>query len=148
MWLYTYALGPISARWLEQRIREDLAFRYLTGGAQPNFWTPNAFRRRHPKALNDLFTQVVELAREAGLARLGHVAVDSTRVKANASPNRVETAEKLRAERAWIRRWQQVCNADDPNEQAGLEVSREQRQALGERLQEIRLGCGHCVRAT
>jgi transposase len=141
VWLYAYALGITSARRLEQRIREDLPLRYLAGGAQPDFWTLNEFRRRHPKALNDLFTQVVELARAAGLGRLGHVAVDSTRVKANASPNRVETIKKLRGERArirrQIRRWQQASNADDPNEQAGLEVSAEQRQALEERLKAI-----------
>jgi transposase len=141
VWLYAYALGMTSARRLEQRIREDLALRYLAGGAQPDFWTLNAFRRRHPKALNDLFTQVLELAREAGLARLGHVAIDSTRVKANASPNRVETVEKLRAERVRIRRrirrWQQACDAEDPNEQSGLALPAEQRQALEQRLREI-----------
>ena len=141
VWLYAYALGVTSSRRLEQRIREDLGFRYLAGGAQPDHWTLNEFRRRHPKALNDLFTQVVELARAAGLGRLGHLAVDSTRVKANASPNRVETVEKLRAERARIRRrirrWQQACNADDPNEQAGLELEPETQQALEERLKEI-----------
>lgn len=141
VWLYAYALGVTSSRRLEQRIREDLGFRYLAGGAQPDHWTLNEFRRRHPKALNDLFTQVVELARAAGLGRLGHVAVDSTRVKANASVNRVETEKKLRAERArirrQIRRWQQACNADDPNEQAGLELKPETRQALEERLKEI-----------
>src|SRR6266581_9487048 len=124
VWLYAYALGMTSSRRLEQRIREDLAFRYLAGGAQPDYWTLNEFRKRHPKALNDLFTQVVELARQAGLGRLGHVAIDSTRVKANASPNRVDSEEKLRAERAkirrQIRRWQQACNAEDPSEAPGL----------------------------
>lgn len=141
VWLYAYALGITSARRLEQRVREDLALRYLAAGAQPDFWTLNAFRRRHPKALNDLFTQVLELARAAGLGRLGHVAVDSTRVAANASPNRTETVEKLRAERGrirrQIRRWQQACNADDPNEQAGLELQAEEQQALEERLKGI-----------
>jgi transposase/IS5 family transposase len=141
VWLYAYALGLTSARRLEQRIREDLAFRYLAGGAQPDFWTLNAFRRRPPKALNDLFTQVVELARAAGLGRLGHVAIDSTRLAANASRQRTETVQKLRAERArirrQIRRWQQACNADDPNEQAGLELRPEEQQALAQRLAEI-----------
>ena len=66
VWLYAYALGVTSSRRLEQRVKEDLGFRYLAGGAQPDYWTLNEFRRRHPKALNDLFTQVVELAREAG----------------------------------------------------------------------------------
>jgi transposase len=142
VWLYAYALQVTSSRRLEQRIREDLAFRYLAGGAQPDHWTLNEFRRRHPKALNDLFTQVVELARAAGLGRLGHLAVDSTGVKANASPNRVETVKKLRAEwariRRQIRRWQQACNADDPNEQAGLELEPETQQALEERLKALR----------
>ena len=141
VWLYAYALGVTSSRRLEQRIREDLAFRYLAGGAQPDFWTLNAFRRRHPKALNDLFTQVVELARGAGLGRLGHLAIDSTRIAANASPARTETVEKLRAERArlrrQIRRWQQACNADDPTEQAGWELRPDEQQALEQRLREI-----------
>src|SRR3970282_1793853 len=79
VWLYAYALGITSARRLEQRIREDLAFRYLAGGATPDFWTLNQFRTRHARALNDLFTQVVELARSLGMGRRGHVRVDSQR---------------------------------------------------------------------
>src|SRR3990172_7083125 len=75
VWLYAYALGVTSSRRLEQRVREDLAFRYLAGGASPDHWTLNEFRRRHGRAINDLFTQVLELAREAGLGRLGHVAI-------------------------------------------------------------------------
>ena len=82
VWLYAYVLGLTSARRLEQRVREDLAFRHLAGGATPDFWTLNQFRTRHARALNDLFTQVVELARSLGMGRLGHVAVDSTRVAA------------------------------------------------------------------
>src|SRR5712692_659583 len=141
VWLYAYALGVTSSRRLEQRIREDLAFRYLAGGAQPDHWTLNEFRKRHPKALNDLFTQVVELARAAGLGRLGHVAIDSTRIKANASPNRVDSEEKLRAERARIRRrirrWQQACNAEDPSEAPGLELAAEERARLERQWKEI-----------
>ena len=52
------------------------------GRAAPDHWTLNAFRRRHAKGLNDLFTRVVELARASGLGRLGHVAIDSTRIAA------------------------------------------------------------------
>jgi integrase len=73
-----------------------LGFRYLAGGERPDHWTLDDFRRRHPKALNDLFTQVLELAWQAGLGRLGHVAIDSTRLKANASPQRVDNLRKLR----------------------------------------------------
>src|SRR2546427_576261 len=102
-WLYAYALNVTSSRRLEQRIREDLAFRYLAGGALPDHWTLNAFRRRHGQGLNDLFTQVVELARASGLGRLGHVAIDSTRIAASASRNRLDTEQVLRDARARIR---------------------------------------------
>src|SRR5271163_3826832 len=69
VWLYAYALSVTSSRRLEQRIREDLAFRYLAGGATPDHWTLNAFRARHGRAINDSFTQVVELARQMGCGR-------------------------------------------------------------------------------
>lgn len=141
VWLYAYALGVTSSRRLEQRIREDLAFRYLAGGAAPDHWTLNAFRRRHAKGLNDLFTQVVEVARAAGMGKLGHVAIDSTRMAANASRNRVDTEQGLREARARmrrdIRRWQKQCDAEDPNEGAGMGVGREALTRLEEQLEEI-----------
>ena len=129
VWLYAYALGGTSSRRLEQRIREDLALRYLAGGAQPDFWALNEFRKRHGRALNDGFTQVVELARSLGMGQLGHVAMDSTRIAANAAADSAETIGKLRTERAKIRkrirRWQQPCAAEDPHEGAGTAVARE-----------------------
>jgi hypothetical protein len=118
-----------SSRRLEQRIREDLAFRYWAGGATPDHWTLNAFRRRHGKGLNDWFTQVLERARASGLGRLGHGAIDSTRIAANASRHRLDTEPALRDERARLRReiprWQRQGEADDPNEGAGGEVGSE-----------------------
>ena len=141
VWLYAYALGVTSSRRLEQRIREDLAFRYLAGGAQPDHWTLNEFRRRHRRALNDLFTQVLEVARDAGLGRLGHVAIDATRIAANASRNRVESEDALRRERAklrrQVRRWQQACDAADPNETPGAVIAPEAQQAVEARLAQI-----------
>jgi len=141
VWLYAYALSVTSSRRLEQRIREDLAFRYLAGGATPDHWTLNAFRRRHTRGLNDLFTQVVELARASGLGRLGHVAIDSTRIAGNASRNRIDTEQALRDERARlrreIRRWQKQCDVDDPNEGAGVEVGKEAIARLERQLEEI-----------
>ena len=85
VWLYAYLLGLTSSRRLEQRVREDLAFRYLAGGAQPDYWALNEFRRRQARGMNDVFVQVLETAQKLGLARVGTVAIDSTRVKANAS---------------------------------------------------------------
>jgi transposase len=141
VWLYAYALSVTSSRRLEQRIREDLAFRYLAAGAAPDHWTLNAFRRRHAKGLNDLFTQVVELARQAKMGKLGHVAIDSTRIAANASRHRIDTEAALRNARARIRRdirrWQRQCNTEDPNEGAGVEVGQEVMERLEKQLAEI-----------
>ena len=138
VWLYAYALGVTSSRRLEQRLREDLAFRYLAAGAQPDYWALNEFRKRHGRAINDVFTQVVELARSLGMGKLGQVAIDSTRIAANAAADSAETMEKLRGERAkirrGIRRWQRQCEEQDPNEGAGMEVGREALERLGQRL--------------
>ena len=124
VWLYAYALGVTSSRRLEQRIREDLAFRYLAAGAQPDFWALNEFRKRHGRAMNDVFTQVVETARSVGMGRLGHVAIDSTRIAANASLGRMESETKLRGERARF--------ASDSTLAAAVRKRRSQRDA-GER---------------
>ena len=66
VWLYAYASGISSARRLERRLVEDLAFRYLAGEARVDNWALSAFRRRHGRAINDAFTQVLELVRDSG----------------------------------------------------------------------------------
>ena len=138
VWLYAYALGITSARRLEQRIREDLGLRYLAGGARPDNWALSAFRRRHARGLNDVFTQVLEMARGMKLGRLGQVAIDSTRIHASASRNRLETEERLRQERAKLRRgvrkWQKLCEEEDPNEGGGTRVHLEQLQQQLEQM--------------
>lgn len=141
VWLYAYAVGITSSRRLEERIKEDLALRYLAGGARPDYWALNDFRRRQKLAVNNTFTQVVELARSLGMGKLGHVAIDSTRIAANAAADEVDTQEKLRRQRAkirkQIRRWQQQCEAEDPNEGAGTRVAREALEKLEQKLAEI-----------
>lgn len=145
VWLYAYATGMTSARRLSQRLGEDLALRYLAGGARVDNWALSAFRRRHAVALNSAFTQVLEMARSLGLGKLGRVAIDSTRIKANASRDRVDSEQRLRSERAKlrrnIRRWQQACDQDD-TEPGGLKVAiQEAERKLAElpgRLQRLR----------
>ena len=138
VWLYAYALGLTSSRRIEQRTHEDLGFRFLAGGHKPDHWTLNQFRKRHPKALNDVFTQVLEAARRLGMGQLGRVAIDSTRVQANASPDRSDQVEPLRRERARlrqrIRRWQKDCNRADQEPSGGEADLPEQWER---RLQEI-----------
>lgn len=145
VWLYGYALGVTSSRRIEQRIREDLGFRLLAGGWKPDHWTLNQFRKRHPKALNDVFTQVLEAARGMGLVQLGRVAIDSTKVQANASPDKSSSKQDLRRERARlrqrIRRWQKQCDRDSselPTPTGGIPAQWEKRlKQIPRQLQEL-----------
>jgi transposase len=126
VWLYAYALGITSARQVERRLVEDLAFRYLSGGQRIDNWALSAFRRRHSRALNDAFTQVLEWAQSQGMVKLGRVAIDSSRIQANASRDRVDSEQALRQTRARLRRqvrnWQKAADGDD-QEPGGLEVA-------------------------
>jgi transposase/IS5 family transposase len=145
VWLYAYASGITSARRIERRLVEDLAFRYLAAEARVDNWALSAFRRRHGRAINDAFTQVLEMVRDSGYGKLGRVAIDSTRVKANACRDRIDTEQKLRNERAklrrQVRRWQQACDGED-TEPGGLQVELakvEQRLAeMPQRLEKLR----------
>ena len=123
VWLYAYALGITSARQLERRLVEDLPLRYLAGGARVDNWALSAFRRRHALALNDCFTQVLEMARTLGLGKLGRVAIDSTRIQASACRDRVDSEQALRDTRASLRRqirsWQQAADRDDAERSRG-----------------------------
>lgn len=137
--LYGFALGVRSSRKIEQRIREDLGFRYLAGGAEPDHKTLCEFLRRHGRRVNDLFTAVLEQLQTAGLGKLGVVALDSTRVKANASRDRVLTEAGLRAERArkrrQVRRWQRELLTMNADENPGGVVAELER--VQQRLAEI-----------
>jgi transposase len=126
VWLYAYALGVTSARQVERRLVEDLAFRYLAAGERVDNWALSAFRRRHGRALNDAFTQVLEWAQSQGMVKLGRVAIDSTRIAANASRDKVDSEQALRDTRAHLRRqvraWQKAADKDDA-EPGGLDVA-------------------------
>ncbi len=100
LWLYGYACGVRSARKLQRATREDVGFRVLCAGNEPDFRTLSEFRRRHLEALGGLFAQVLQLCREAGLVKLGHVAIDGTKVKANASKHKAMSYERMVAEEA------------------------------------------------
>ena len=86
--LYGYATGVYSSRKIETRTYEDVAFRYLAGDRHPDHATLAEFRKRHLAALAGLFTQALLLCAKAGLVKLGHVAIDGTKIKANASKHK------------------------------------------------------------
>jgi transposase len=83
--LYAYAVGERSSRAIERRCREDVAFRVITANAVPDHATIARFRQRHEQALAGVFTGVLRLCAEAGLLSVGLVALDGTKLKANAS---------------------------------------------------------------
>ena len=83
--VYGYATGVFSSRKIARKLHEDVAFRVLAAGNFPAHRTIREFRAFHLKELSELFVQVVRLAREMGLVRLGTIAVDGTKLKANAS---------------------------------------------------------------
>jgi transposase len=133
VWLYAFALKVKSTRKLEQRIREDLGFRFLAGGCAPDFKTLSEFLRGHRGAIVELFTQVLQLLRRAGLARVGEVAIDSTRIQGNASRNRVVQRKLLEKQ---VEQWIHTVE-DDPDRQPGGPVSESERQRVREQLQQL-----------
>jgi transposase len=83
--IYGYCIGKMSSRKLEQATYEEVAFRVLSCNQQPDHDSIAGFRKRHLKELGRLFVQVLQLCERAGLVKLGHVAIDGTKIKANAS---------------------------------------------------------------
>lgn len=83
--IYGYVTGVRSSRGIEKRCHDDVAFRFLAANQAPDFRSIARFRRRHLVALEALFVEVLGLCREAGMARLGRVALDGSKVRANAS---------------------------------------------------------------
>jgi transposase len=119
--LYAYTQGLYSSRRIEKACVERLDFMAVTGMAKPDHSTIAEFRRRHRKALAGLFVEVLQLCREAGLVSLGHVSLDGTKVKANASKHKAmsygrmkEVEPKLVAEvEEWLRKAEQADDEDD-----------------------------------
>jgi transposase len=93
--VYGYATGVFSSRKIERRLHDDLAFRMLGAGNFPKHRTIRDFRALHLLELSELFVQVVKLAGELGLVKLGTVAIDGTKIKANASRHKAMSFERM-----------------------------------------------------
>jgi transposase len=119
--LYAYSQGVYSSRRIARACEERVDFMAVTGLSKPDFRTISEFRRRHLEALKGLFVQVLGLCRQAGLAKLGHVAIDGTKIKANASKHKAMSygrmaveETKLSAEVAgWMRQAETTDRAED-----------------------------------
>jgi transposase len=138
--VYGYATGVFSSRKIARKLHEDVAFRVLAAGNFPAHRTIRDFRAIHLQELGELFVQVVRMARELGLVKLGTIAVDGTKIKANASRHKamsygymVKAEAELKAQiDALLKRASQADEAekDEPELDIPAEIARrEQRLA-------------------
>jgi transposase len=93
--VYAYCVGVFSSRRIQRRLLEDIAFRMLAAGNEPDFRTIAEFRKTHLTALEGLFEQVLRLAYELGVPRVGRVAIDGSKIKANASKHKAMSYDRL-----------------------------------------------------
>lgn len=93
--LYGYCTGVASSRRIERATYDDVAFRFLSADQHPDHDSIAEFRKRHLAALSGLFLQVLKLCQKAGLVKLGHVALDGTKVKANASKHKAMSYDRM-----------------------------------------------------
>ena len=101
--VYAYCVGVFSSRRIERRLVEDIAFRVLAADNQPNFRTISDFRKIHLKTLEGLFEQVLKIALEAGAMKVGRVALDGTKIKANASKHKAMSYDRMKEKEADLR---------------------------------------------
>jgi transposase len=118
--LHGYASGLYSSRRIAKAARERADFMMIVAGDPPDFRTISEFRRRHLKALAGLFVQVLKLAEKAGLVKLAHVALDGTKIKANASKHKAMSYQRMKKREAELEaevdRWLKAAEAADAEE--------------------------------
>jgi transposase len=101
--VYAYCVGIFSSRRIQRRLLEDIPFRVLAAGNEPDFRTIADFRKTHLTALRGFFEQVLRLARELGAPRVGRVALDGSKVKANASKHKAMSYGRMREKQHQLR---------------------------------------------
>jgi transposase len=146
--VYAYCVGVFSSPRVQRRLVEDVAFRVLAAGSTPDFRTIAAFRKTHLAALEGLFEQVLRLARELGTPRVGRVAIDGSKVHANASKHKAMSYDRMRAKQQQLRdevkRLLAQAEATDAAEDATYGTGRSgdelpaERQRRESRLQRMR----------
>lgn len=146
--LYAYSTGTYSSRRMAAKLVDDVAYRLLAAGNSPDFRTLSDFRKTHGVALSGLFVQVLQLCAAAGLVKLGRVAVDGTKVKANASKHKAMSYARMSEREAALQqqvsellaRAQATDDAEDVEhgeDRRGDELPEELQRAEG-RLAKIR----------
>jgi transposase len=120
--VYAYCVGVFSSRKIQKRLVEDVAFRVLAAGNQPDYRTISDFRKIHLDALQGLFEQVLKLALTAGAIKIGRVALDGSKIKANASKHKAMSYKRMKEDernlRAEVRKLFNQAKAADDDEDA------------------------------
>lgn len=98
--VYAYSVGVYSSREIERRLHDDIGFRYLAAGNFPDYRTICTFRKRHLGDFKRLFLEVLKLCQKVGLVKLGTVAIDGTKIKANASKHKAMSYGRMKQEEA------------------------------------------------
>lgn len=132
--IYGYATGVVSSRKIEQKTIEDVAFRVIAGNQSPDHSRISEFRRRHGEVFEDLFLQILKLCRKAGLVKLGHVAIDGTKVKANASKHKAKSYERMKTDEEVLK--QKVKALIEQAESVDAEEDRKYGHRRGDELPE------------
>ena len=101
--LYGYCVGVVSSRKIEHATHGDVAFRYLAADTHPDHDTVSEFRRIHLDGLAGLFVQALRMCEQAGLVKLGHVAIDGTKMKANASKHKAMSYDRMNEKEKQLR---------------------------------------------
>jgi transposase len=102
--VYGYCTGTYSSRRLAEKLVDSVAYRYLAAGNQPDFRTLSDFRKLHGVALSGLFEQILKLCHKSGLVKLGRVAIDGTKIKANASKHKAMSYGRMNEKEAQLKR--------------------------------------------
>ena len=126
--LYAYSIGVFSSRKVARATYEDVAFRVIAGDCHPHFTRIGAFHRAHLEALKGLFLQVLKLCQRAGMVKLGHVAVDGTKIQANASKHKAMSYDRMNKDEERL-----ACEVRDLFELADqVDAQEDQRYGQGE----------------
>lgn len=152
IWFYGYATKVYSSRKIEEKLRSDIAFIYLSGMEKPDFKTISEFRRKNINALRDTFVEILQICNRIGMTRLGTISIDSKVMKGNASSERTYTEEEIIKEqeelegaiKEYLERAEQVDEEEDKrygSEKSGNELPegiREKEKRIKEIEKEIK----------
>jgi len=135
--VYGYCVGVFSSRRMQKRLQEDIGFKVLAAGNEPDFRTISDFRKIHLEALQGLFEQVLEMALESGAVKLGRVSLDGTKVKANASKHKAMSYGRMNERQRQLRQEvkQLLAQAEAAEEEEDRRYGNQRGDQLPEELQ-------------